>query len=251
MKGFVLAVLMAALPGAGEAACRLALAFALDVSGSVDDREYRLQMDGLAAALEDPDVVAALLGGGETPVALAAYEWSSSAYQRLILDWVLIEDAAVLDGVRARLRAWPRKQAPESTGLGAALEYGKTLLDRAPACWNQTLDVSGDGKNNDWPNPRRSRAEGKLAGVRINALVVGRDTGTAGEGGQPLVGVAELAAYFRANIIQGPDAFVEVALGFEEYARAMRRKLLREIATRPVGQSTPPSTDRRQALSDQ
>ena len=68
--------------------------------------------------------------------------------------------------------------------------------------------------------------------MRINALVivlrrdeariVGTETG-------------ELPAYFQANVIQGPDAFVEVADGFEDYARAMKRKLLRELATQPVG----------------
>ncbi len=251
MRGALLALLMAVLPVTAEAACRLALAFALDVSGSVDDREYRLQLDGLAAALEDPAVVAALVAEGQAPVALAAYEWSSSAYRRLILDWVVIEDVNVLDMVRARLRTWPRVQAPEATGLGAALEYGAALLGRAPFCWDQTLDVSGDGKNNDWPNPRKSRADGKLAGVRINALAVGRGGDTVGDTGQLPAGVAELAAYFRANVIQGPDAFVEVALGFEDYARAMRRKLLRELATRPVGQDIPTEPDRRHALKGQ
>ena len=33
-------------------ACELALVFAVDVSGSVDPREYRIQMDGLASGLE-------------------------------------------------------------------------------------------------------------------------------------------------------------------------------------------------------
>ena len=42
------------------AECRQALMLALDVSGAVDQREYRLQLDGLANALLDPQVVAAL-----------------------------------------------------------------------------------------------------------------------------------------------------------------------------------------------
>lgn len=39
-------------------ACELALALAVDVPGSVDEEEFRTQMDGLAAALRDPIVPA-------------------------------------------------------------------------------------------------------------------------------------------------------------------------------------------------
>ena len=49
-------------------------------------------------------------------------------------------------------------------------------------------------------------------------------------------GIAALSAYYHAYVIQGADAFVEVALGFDDYARAMKRKLLKELATRPLGQ---------------
>ncbi len=210
--------------------CRLALAIALDVSGSVDQTEYRLQLDGLADAFADPDVTAALFAMPGAPVSVAIYEWSSSDYQRLIQDWVPVVDQTVLDGVVARLRSWTREAAPEATGLGAAMEYGKALIDRGPSCWKATLDISGDGRNNDWPTPRDLKASGILAGIAINGLVVSRDGLEVSEdaGGLP--------AYFRARVIQGPDAFVEVAGGFEDYARAMRRKLLRELATRPVGQ---------------
>lgn len=228
----ILALIVAMnLPGPAPA-CRLALALALDVSGSVDSEEYRLQMSGLANALGDPDVEAALFSIPDAPVALAVYEWSSSRYQLVIQDWILIDSKAVLEGVRARLSNWPRGKAPEATGLGAALEYGKTMLDLAPPCWNQTLDVSGDGKNNDWPDPRLLRRNGALAGIRINGLVVAQDAGASG--GQRQIEAAELSAYFKARVIQGPDAFVEVALGFEDYSAAMRRKLLRELKAMPV-----------------
>ena len=233
MKPILLAVWLAVAPTATYAACRLALALALDVSGSVSGDEYRLQMSGLAEALGDPDVEAALFAIPDAPVALAVYEWSSSRYQQLVQDWTVIENRAVLDGIRKRLATWPRSTAPQATGLGAALEFGKGLLDRAPSCWTRTLDVSGDGKNNDWPDPRVLRRNGTLVGIRINGLVVARDGG--GESGQPPIEASELSAYFHARVIQGPDAFVEVALGFEDYSAAMRRKLLRELKARPIG----------------
>lgn len=226
--------LVLALSAPGQAlACRLALALALDVSGSVSGAEYQMQMEGLAAALGDPDVEAALFAIPDAPVALAVFEWSSSRYQRLIQDWIVIEDGVVLRDLRARLSGWTRTKSPEATGLGAAMEFGKELLDRAPVCWTQTLDVSGDGKNNDWPDPQMSRETGRLDGIRINGLVVAGEA-TDGRGRPSPLDAENLSAYFHARVIQGPDAFVEIASGYENYAKAMQRKLLRELKAQPI-----------------
>ena len=47
--------------GAADASeCRQSLVLGLDVSSSVDAREYRLQLDGLAEAILDPEVEDAL-----------------------------------------------------------------------------------------------------------------------------------------------------------------------------------------------
>lgn len=230
MRALLAALACHLLLATGADACRLALALALDVSGSVDEAEYRLQMDGLADALADPEVSAAIFAMPGAPVSLAVFEWSSSDYQRLVQDWVTVTDQAALTALVARLRGWQREPAPEATGIGAAMEYGKALIDRGPACWKQTLDISGDGKNNDWPTPRDLAHSGRLSGMTINALVVTQD----GRGIQPPE-PGELPAYFQALVIQGPGAFVEVARGFQDYAAAMHRKLLKELATQPLG----------------
>jgi hypothetical protein len=225
VRALGIALVLWLLAAPAQADCRLALALALDVSGSVDGREYRLQLDGLAAALDDPDVRDALLADPGAPVALAVFEWSGTGYQRMVQGWVSVDGAAALAGVTRALRAHGRGLAPQATGLGAAMRFGHGLIAAGPACWERTLDISGDGRNNDWPTPRSLRAGGALAGIRINALAV-VDAAAADEG--------DLPGYFRAEVIQGPDAFVEVAEGFEDYARAMRRKLLKELQTRPV-----------------
>ena len=230
-----LALAAALWPGLAEAACRLALLLALDVSGSVDEREYDLQLEGLASALGDEEVRRVLFAMPGAPVALSVFEWSSASYQSVIQDWVMIEDDATLDALRNRLLGWSRAPAPEATGLGAALEYARGRFRTAPDCWDETLDISADGKNNDWPPPERLRASGRLGEMNVNALVVAPDfLVTYDTGG---TGIAELAAYFKAQIIHGPGAFVEVALGYSDYADAMRRKLLRELAALPIGQA--------------
>ncbi len=233
----LLAVAAVFVPTMAAAACRLALALALDVSGSVDEREYVLQMNGVAEALVDADVQAAFLAAPGAPVALTIFEWSSSSYQREILGWRFVESADDLQDIRRVLLAWRRAPAPEATGLGAALLHATTVFREGPFCWQQTLDVSADGKNNDWPVPERLRNENRLGDMNINALVIARDFQSTLA--MTPNGVTELSAYFQARIIQGPGAFVEVAVGYEDYARAMRRKLLRELATTPLGLAPP------------
>ena len=233
----LLAAGVTVFPTIAGAACRLALALALDVSGSVDEREYVLQMNGVAEALADEKVREAFLASPGAPVALSIFEWSSSSYQREIFGWQLMESPADLDAVRNVLLKWRRAPAPEATGLGAALLHATQVFRQGPLCWQQTLDVSADGKNNDWPVPERLRSENRLGDMNINALVVARDFNST----LALTpnGVTELSAYFQARIIHGPGAFVEVAVGYEDYARAMQRKLLRELATMPLGQTAP------------
>ncbi|MGI9390972.1 MAG: DUF1194 domain-containing protein [Boseongicola sp.] len=234
MKAFVASVWLIWATAPADAACRLALALALDVSGSVDEHEYVLQMNGIATALADGDVQAALFAIPDVPVTLAIYEWSSSSYQRMIVNWRPLNDTTDIDEIRSILLSWRRAPAPEATGLGAALEFGSKLFRTAPVCWDQTLDVSADGKNNDWPVPTRLREEGRLGTMSVNALVVAKDFKSTID--MTPDGVAELTAYFNARIIYGPGAFVEVAQGYEDYATAMSRKLLRELSTMPLGQ---------------
>lgn len=222
---------VAAVPAASAQPCRLALALGLDVSASVDAEEYRMQLEGLAAALMAPPVRDAILHGGGS-VALAVYEWSGWDDQRLLLDWTPVTDRAVLAGVAAQLVATERAEMSDSTALGMALIEGGRLLARAPGCWRHVLDISGDGKNNDGADPDMLDDEPALAGVTVNALVIGADTMLLGD--LRAVDIGELSSYFNADVIRGPDAFVQVALGFQDYERAMTRKLLREVAPAAV-----------------
>lgn len=207
----------AGLSGAGLADCRQALALGLDVSGSVDAREYRLQMDGLAGALEDPEVMAALLAMPDAPVRLAVFEWSGERSQRLVAPWREIAGPADVADLAALLRGTGRVEMGQSTAIGAAKAFGATLLSGQFGCWRRVLDVSGDGKSNTGPRPQQVRP----AGITINGLVIG----AAGNAD----GIGALSSYYRAYVIEGADSFVETALGFEAFEAAMVRKLKREL----------------------
>ena len=207
--------------------CRQALALGLDVSGSVDAREYRLQIDGVAVALSDPEVRDKLFAMPSAPVRLMVYEWSGPSDQAIVVPWTQIDSVAALDVVIETLRQTRRRDATPGTALGVAMSQGAYHLSQQSGCWKQTLDISGDGESNLGPRPRDVKPSLQGKNITINALVIGADDPNIGDIRQSEIG--ELASYFRAEVIVGPDAFVLTAIGFSDYARAMRDKLLREL----------------------
>lgn len=230
MRAAALACLALLITASGALAqCRQALALGLDVSGSVDAREYRLQLQGIITALSSGDVRNALLVLPQQPVALLVYEWSGPDDPAVILPWRDIRSDADLDAALDILRATERREASPGTALGVAMQRGAAYLAQRPDCARHTLDISGDGKSNMGPLPADVKRRLLAQGLTINGLVIGADAPTLGDLRQAEIG--ELSSYYRVNVILGPDAFVETALGFEDYAAAMERKLLRELRT--------------------
>lgn len=209
------------------AGCRQALALGLDVSGSVDLREYRLQIDGLITALNDPEVVRILLAVPSAPIAVMVFEWSGPEDQVVLVPWTTVADRDTLAGISAALAETERRDATPGTALGVAMKTGAAYLDQKKDCWKRTLDISGDGQSNLGPRPRDVKDAIGARGITINALVIGADAPATGDRRQSEI--AELSSYFRSNVITGPDAFVQTALGFEDYAAAMTAKLKREL----------------------
>jgi len=209
-------------------ACRQALILGLDVSGSVNQREYRLQKDGLAATLLDEEVAELLLIAPDSPVTLAVFEWSAREYQSMIVPWTPVTSAAALAEIAERLRATQRKRTPFSTGICSAMLFAHTAFQAVPTCAVRTLDLSGDGKSNSGLSPRRIHQTNQMAGITVNALVIGAEKPKSPF--EPGDSLAELESYFKNEVIYGPGAFTETAHGYSDFAAAMKRKLLRELA---------------------
>ncbi len=222
--GRLLAVLLVLAAAPAVAECRLALALALDISSSVDAEEDRLQRDGLAAALASPEVQRAVLSVPGQSVALAVFEWSGRYQQDLTLDWRLLSTAADIEAAAAVIRASKRRYAEFPTALGYALGYSAEVFRAAPACLFQTLDVSGDGVNNDGFPPLLAYRNFPLDEVTVNGLAIGGRED-------------DLPGYYRRELIKGPGAFVEEAADFRDFERAMRRKLVRELEARAIGRA--------------
>lgn len=227
MRHALAAVLALGAAPAPAQDCRLALVLALDVSSSVDAREDALQRGGLAAALVAPEVQRAFFAT-PVPVALAVFEWSGRYNQQLLIDWLVIDHPEALGAAAAQIAGSTRSQTEYPTAMGHALGYAAGLLRRAPDCAQRTVDVAGDGENNEGFGPRQAYAEFAFDEVTVNGLVVNAADGE---------GAFTLLDFFRAEVLRGPGAFVEVAQGFHDYEEAMRRKLEREVLPRIVGQA--------------
>ncbi|WP_299378138.1 DUF1194 domain-containing protein [uncultured Tateyamaria sp.] len=217
-----MAACVAASPAA---ACRLALLLALDVSSSVDATEDQLQRGGLVSALTAPEVQAAFFAN-DMPVALAVYEWSGRYNQEVVLDWTLVDSPAALLFAAETVAASVRSHAEFPTAMGYALGFGAEMLARAPRCLRQTIDMAGDGQNNEGFGPLLAYREFAFDEVTVNGLVVNAAEFTS---------ETMLIEFFEKEVLHGPGAFLEVAQGFEDYERAMRRKLERELTPPVIG----------------
>ena len=201
------------LLGAQAYACGLALNLAIDVSLSVDEQEYRLQTGGIASALRDPSVIAAIsaIDGG---VAISVMQWSGRAEQSISLSWQHVSTPPEIITLARKIETIPRAFSSE-TAPGSALMAAITLHSQI-SCERHVTDVSGDGIANTGVDTRLARDQAVALGHTINGLaILGDDT--------------RLEAFYRYNVIGGPGHFLEIARGFDDYGRAMRDKLLKEL----------------------
>ena len=214
VQGSVIAALGIAPP---VHACEVALALTVDVSGSINETEYRLQMDGLAAALADGAVAEALV---RAQAQVAVIQWSGKSRQDVTIPWTSISDFADVDALAADVQASIRPWRHFSTAIGEVLSLAHQMFGSVD-CARRVIDVSGDGRSNEGADPAVLRDQLAREGITINALAI--------------LGASDdsLPGYFRDNVIVGPNAFVYVAAGYADYPRAIRRKLLDEL-TEPV-----------------
>ncbi len=234
---------LALLAGPATAAdCRLALVLAIDVSSSVDEIEDNLQRNGLAAAPLAPEVQRAVFSS-PLPVALAAYEWSGRYNQELLVDWTIVDGQADLLDIARTIGLSKRSHNEFPTAMGYALGYGAGLLERAPDCLFKTIDIAGDGENNEGFAPYQAYRDFPFSDVTVNGLVVNAADYEA---------EVTLIDYCQNEVLHGPGAFLEIAQGFEDYERAMTRKLERELRAQSIGAlSTEQMRPRARPLPDQ
>lgn len=209
----------------------LELVLAVDVSGSIDEEEARLQRDGYVAAIADPKVVAAITGGMLGRIAVTYFEWAGEGWQSPVLDWRVIRDQASASAFAAEL-AKVQINAGPWTSISSAIDFAvPRFAENDYDGTRRVIDISGDGANNSGRLAPVARDDAVRRGVIINGLPIVNDRMNISR--RP---IPNLDLYYRNCVIGGPGAFIVVAHDFRDFARAIRRKLILEIA----GVAVPP-----------
>ncbi|MEQ9641034.1 MAG: DUF1194 domain-containing protein [Alphaproteobacteria bacterium] len=216
---------LACAPASAETSVDLELVLAVDASGSVDDGEFALQMGGIAAAFRDPEIIEAITGGPLGRIAVAVVIWSDAQRPKDVLAWRLIRDRATAEAFAARVLRHPRKIPAGGTGIGAAVMFAvKQIESNDITGTRRVVDVSGDGRETTFREwmvpPTRARAHAIRRRVTVNGLAI-------------LTDEPQLDDYYRDEVVGGPGSFVQVAQSYDDFAVAIRRKLLREIRYGP------------------
>lgn len=212
----LIAVVVASLAPAAKA-CDVALVIALDVSRSVDKFEYVLMRNGIGHAFLDDEVID-LIGWMPGGMMVTVTQWGGAGQQRQPIGWRHLTDRESVVAFVEQLVKIDRGFWMADTSVSEALLHAESRFPEAGRyCGRRVIDVSGDGISNAGPKVRPISITLGQRGITINGLVV--------DGARP-----DPVAYFLTEVIRGPLSFVEIADGYDDYERAMKRKLLRELA---------------------
>lgn len=193
------------------------LVLALDTSASVDGEEFRLQLEGITAALRDPEVLKLIENLKPGGAAISVLQWGGPGDTHVVIPFLQIRsarDAKALSYLVSRVQRW---EWASETSIASAISDSTALLDANDFDGiRRVIDVSGDGQHNGIDDLMQARKQAHLSGIDVNGLAIEADD-------------AALSRYYRENVIVGPNAFVETARDFSDVARAMKEKLLREL----------------------
>lgn len=220
-----LAALTASSARAADTAVDLQLVLAVDVSRSIDEIEAELQRRGYIEALTNERVIDAILAGENRRIALCYVEWAGTHYQVVVIDWTVIDSTTAARRFAEKLAEAPRT-SQSWTAVGAALAHAGSRFDNSGfVAKRRVIDVSGDGRTNDGPPAEIVRDRLVAQGIVINGLPVMMNRNNFGRPPDLM-----LDKYYEENVIGGAGAFMVVADNFEQFGRAVRTKLVREVS---------------------
>lgn len=220
-----LATLAAATSARAETPVDLQLVLAVDVSRSIDEVEAELQRRGYVEALTNDRVIDAILSGEHKRIAVCYTEWAGTHYQVIVIDWTLIDSAGSARRFAEKLSEAPRT-SQSWTAVGAALAHaGQRFENSGFAPKRRVIDISGDGRTNDGPAAEIIRDRLVTQGIVVNGLPVMMNRTNFGRPPD-----LTLDKYYEENVIGGPGSFLIVADNFDQFGRAVRTKLVREVS---------------------
>jgi len=233
LLSFVLALSPVA---ASETPVDLELVLAVDISRSMDPDEQQLQREGYVGALTHPEIIAAIKSGARHKIALTYVEWAGPEVQSVVVPWRVIDGADAAAAFAAALEHAPI-QAFRGTAIADGLVFAQTLFEgNGYEAARRVIDVSGDGPNNMGMPIELARAAIVRKGITINGLpiMIKQPGGFAA--------IADLDIYYQDCVIGGSGAFTLVVRSADQFAEAIRRKLVLEIADRAPAPDVLPAT---------
>ena len=231
--GLIAAIVALSLMAPGKTAIAkqavdLELIIAVDVSRSVDSYEAKLQRDGYITAFSDDRVIEAIKSGFLGKIVVLYFEWAGYGHHKVIADWTVIEDKADAKAFAAKLASVPYESA-RRTAISEAIDWAVPQFENNRfKSRRRVIDISGDGPNSWGRRVDEARDEAVAAGITINGLpIIDSESAYPSRWWLP-----NLDLYYEHCVIGGRGAFVVVANGFMDFANAVRRKLVLEIADR-------------------
>ena len=224
-----------------QATVDTALIVSVDVSNSVDEDRYKLQMEGIATALEDPGVIDAITNGPNGSILFSMVTWSDRP--NFTLPWARISSKEEARAVAAKIRKLPHQGGEFTCMTRMMRSVNDKIASQIPVTATRVvLDVSGDGPDNcNADEPIESVRDELVAnGLTINGLPIDENGPTAGPAprrspggeakaaGQPAP--ATIEDWYRKHVMAGVGAFVLPANGYADFGRAMRQKFVIEIS---------------------
>ena len=209
----ILALLLFLAPPAR--ACEVALLLSIDISGSIDAGEYAIQTQGLALALIDASIADALVAGQMT---VAVVHWSGVGRQALVIPWKQMLSPADVADFAATAAAQSRAFTASDTAVGEAIDFSASQFAQVANCQRKVIDISGDGPENSGFTDAAASARTHDLGIEINAIAI-EDMGRTNP----------VTRYYQKWVVTR-GGFVITARGLEDYPRAMREKIFREIS---------------------
>jgi Ca-activated chloride channel homolog len=194
-------------------ACAVALVLLFDVSNSITDTHMEMQRDATADALESSEIVRIV---ESIPDGVALRAIAFGRFHEPAVPWHLVRNERDLREFAAQLRTYTRTvDIGRGTETGRAIEFSLRDFAEAPCDPDERIiDVTTDGETNRG-GVLFARAAAEAQNVRINAISI--------ENG------FQLSEFIRDNVITS-NGFVMQADSPESFARAIRRKLVLELA---------------------
>ena len=213
----LLAGLLAVPAQAGDTPVAVELVLALDASASVDRREFALQVEGLAAAFRHPDVQRAVEDLQPLGAAVAVVQWGGPGETHVVLPFTQLNGGRDSKAFGFRMALIHRFMWASATSIATGISDSAALIaGNEFDGQRKVIAVAGDGEDNGTADLEAARQSARAQGIIINGLPIMADS-------------PDLADYYKQRVIIGPDSFVEPGRDFEDYARAIRAKLLKEL----------------------